>query len=53
MRYITKAVFCKVFYYRVFRMVFYKAFFQVFYRVLHKVLYKRYSVVSSVSEGIL
>ena len=34
-------------------MVFYKAFFQVFYRVLHKVLYKRYSVVSSVSEGIL
>ena len=34
-------------------MVFYRAFFQVFYRVLQKVLYKRYSVVSSFSEGIV
>ena len=34
-------------------MVFYKAVSQVFYRVFHKVFYKRYSVVSSFSEGIL
>ena len=34
-------------------MVFYKAVSQVFHRVFHKVFYKRYSVVSSFSEGSL
>ena len=50
--YITQAVFCKVFYYRVFQMVFYRASFQVFYREFHKVLYTRYSV-AAFSENIL